>query len=94
MDIEGSEYLAIKGAPDCLRSAKLLYIEFVPHHLDNVAGISLEDFINVLTPFFSSMQIMHELIDGKNTKYTGENMYIEMKKLYSEGKSADLLFYK
>jgi hypothetical protein len=94
MDIEGSEFLALKGAPECLTAAKLLYIEFVPHHLDNVAGVSIDEFINVLKPYFSSMKIMHEIIEGKNEEYNGDSMYNEMKSLYKQGKSADLLLFK
>lgn len=94
MDIEGSEYVALKGAPTCLSAAKLLYMEFVPHHLDNVAGVSIDDFVKAVRPYFASMKIMSQMIEGKNKQYTGEEISTVMHDLYNQGKSEDLLFFK
>ena len=94
MDIEGAEYLALKGATDCLSRTKMLYIEFVPHHLQNVAGVSIEDFAKVLKPYFSTMKIISEVIEETNKQYTGEEIFNKMYDLYQNGKSEDLLFFK
>lgn len=45
LDIEGSEYFAMKGMPTLLANCRTLIVEFLPHHLTNVAGISVEQFL-------------------------------------------------
>jgi FkbM family methyltransferase len=51
MDIEGSEYYALNGMPKLLERCSVLVIEFLPHHLKYVAGISIEDLFNSLPDF-------------------------------------------
>lgn len=48
MDIEGSEYHALLGMPELLRAARHLVIEFIPHHLENVAGVSVAEFFEAI----------------------------------------------
>lgn len=57
MDLEGSEYFALKGMQKILSHCKVLIVEFLPHHLKNVSGITVEDFLSVITPHFSSLTI-------------------------------------
>ncbi|HEX2897712.1 MAG TPA: FkbM family methyltransferase, partial [candidate division Zixibacteria bacterium] len=57
MDIEGSEYFALKGMPKILAGAKALAVEFEPHHLKNVSGISVEQFVSVIAPFFDRLTV-------------------------------------
>ena len=45
LDIEGSEYFAMKGMPILLAHCRTLIVEFLPHHLTNVAGITVEQFL-------------------------------------------------
>ena len=45
LDIEGSEYFAMKGMPILLANCRTLIVEFLPHHLTNVAGITVEQFL-------------------------------------------------
>lgn len=45
LDIEGSEYFAMKGMPTLLANCSTLIVEFLPHHLTNVAGITVEQFL-------------------------------------------------
>ncbi|MES2376043.1 MAG: FkbM family methyltransferase [Bacteroidota bacterium] len=56
MDIEGSEYFALKGMGEILSNAKALVIEFMPHHFKNVSNISIKEFLSVL-PFYTSLTI-------------------------------------
>ncbi len=56
MDIEGSEYFALKGMPEILSNANTLIIEFLPHHLKNVSGITISDFFAVL-PRYKTLTI-------------------------------------
>jgi FkbM family methyltransferase len=48
MDIEGSEYFALKGMQKILQSANSLFIEFLPHHLKNVAGVTVTELLNYI----------------------------------------------
>ncbi len=57
MDIEGSEYFALKGMQRLLANAQTLAIEFIPHHLTNVAGVSVSQFVEQLDPFFDRLFI-------------------------------------
>ncbi|GAB3417203.1 hypothetical protein [Niabella aquatica] len=43
-----------------------LYIEFVPHHLKNVADITVTQFLSSITPFFDQMQVV-----GYSNIFTG-----------------------
>jgi FkbM family methyltransferase len=52
MDIEGSEYFALKGMQRTLAKTKHLVIEFIPHHLSNVANVSVEEFLSPIIPHF------------------------------------------
>jgi FkbM family methyltransferase len=53
MDIEGSEYFAMKGMEKMLSNDATLTVitEFIPHHLKNVASVSVEQFADCLRDF-------------------------------------------
>ena len=57
MDIEGSEYFAMKGMKDILSNCKTLVVEFLPHHLKNVADIDVETFLSVLPSHFTKFKL-------------------------------------
>ena len=57
MDIEGSEYFAMKGMNDILSNCKTLVVEFLPHHLKNVADIDVETFLSVLPGHFTKFYL-------------------------------------
>lgn len=57
MDIEGSEYFALQGMQEILSKSKLLAIEFLPHHLKNVSGVTVTQFVSVIEPHFSKLTI-------------------------------------
>ncbi|NCA17487.1 MAG: FkbM family methyltransferase [Betaproteobacteria bacterium] len=48
MDIEGSEYAAMRGAQRLLQNCRVFVFEFIPDHLRNVAGVDFEDFFEAL----------------------------------------------
>ncbi len=67
MDIEGSEYFALQGMQRILAYASTLQVEFLPHHLKNVAGVSAADFAATIAPHFSSMLIVRkDLVVGRD----------------------------
>lgn len=45
MDIEGSEYFAMKGMPRLMAQARVVFSEFLPHHLSRVANVPVDQFI-------------------------------------------------
>jgi FkbM family methyltransferase len=94
MDIEGSEFAALKGACNCLHHAQYLYIEFVPHHLSNVANITVSEFLEAITPHFTAMMIVDDRKGGLPDKYTGDGILQKLTEYYNEGISSDLLFLK
>ena len=63
MDIEGSEYFALKGMQRILGDARVLQVEFEPHHLRDVAGVSAEQFVSVVERHFSRLFIPSRQLD-------------------------------
>jgi FkbM family methyltransferase len=57
MDIEGSEYFALKGMQDILRSTRAIFIEFLPHLIKNVAGVAPEQWVEPLLPHFRELHV-------------------------------------
>ncbi len=57
MDIEGSEYFALKGMQEILANSKVLAVEYLPHHLRYVSGVTVDRFLSVITPHFPVLTI-------------------------------------
>ena len=57
MDIEGSEYFALRGMQRLLGDAKVFVMEFLPHHLKNVSGTRVADLLALIKPHFTSLFI-------------------------------------
>ncbi len=53
MDIEGSEYFALRGMQSILLRTQTLVVEFVPHHLRYVSGVTVQQFLEPLAMFNS-----------------------------------------
>ena len=68
VDIEGSEYFAFKGMQKIFKRSKVLITEFIPHHIKNVASVSIDDFWSTLEPHFNYLYIPHENKFFKNSK--------------------------
>lgn len=51
MDLEGSEYFALKGMRRLICNSKVLIMEFIPHHFKNVSGIAVDDLLGLLASF-------------------------------------------
>ncbi len=89
VDIEGAEYAALKMAGQCLSNCKYLYVEFVPHHLSNVANIDVNEFLSVIVPYFNKMVI----VNSPNHEFSDEDIYKVLANLYARGVCVDLLFF-
>jgi FkbM family methyltransferase len=94
MDIEGAEYAALKGGGTCLSNSQYLYIEFMPHHLENVANISVDQFVEAITDHFSCMMVVEEYLRKEVVTYTGADIHHKLAEYYNRNISADLLFSK
>lgn len=57
MDIEGSEFFALQGMQKVLTRTNALVVEFIPHHLRNVASCSVEDFIGLISEHFNQCYV-------------------------------------
>ena len=84
MDIEGSEYFALKGMPSLLSSARVLFVEFVPHHLRNVSGVSVADFVSLITPHFSQLYV-----PSKDLRLTQDRFIPVLAEMFDQDESDD-----
>ena len=76
MDIEGSEYYALKGMQRILSRAQMLEIEFCTHHLKYAALVSIETFCDTFMRFFSFMRLSNgQLIEQPRMRAVLEEMY-------------------
>jgi len=77
MDIEGSEYFALKGMQKILQGTKALAVEFIPQLLKNVANVSVEDFLGQIMPHFDWLFIpaLTAVIPKENIVAKLETMY-------------------
>lgn len=93
IDIEGAEYFALQGMQDILKDVKMLYIEYVPHHLKNVSGTSNKDFIDLIVPHFDNVRFVGQKKEMDISTASDEFLaYLDT--LYTNEKADDLLFTK
>jgi FkbM family methyltransferase len=89
MDIEGSEYFALKGAQKLLEKTKVLITEFYPDHIKLVANVTAEDFWNQLKNHFS---VMLEPLNNK--EFVGEeNILKELNRIIEDWESHENLIF-
>ncbi len=91
MDIEGAEYFALKGMQKSLSKVKFLYVEYVPHHLENVSNVSNEDFLNLITPHFNKATFLKKNTIISFQKGTSELLNY-LNNLQEKGNAEDILF--
>tara|TARA_R110002073_G_scaffold126764_4_gene271806 strand:+ start:12832 stop:13680 length:849 start_codon:yes stop_codon:yes gene_type:complete len=94
MDIEGAEFYALKGMIKTLKASNFLYIEYVPHHLENVSNISNEVFYDLITPYYNAVKFMNDKSKTFNIKTDKESFMSYVNLLKETGKSDNLLFTK
>lgn len=69
MDIEGSEYYALKGMQEILKGIKVLAMEYYPFHIKDIAGVGIEDFLAQILPHFNYL-----IVPGYDEIYSGEDI--------------------
>ena len=89
MDIEGSEYFALKGMPQILVQSKVLVVEFLPHHLRDVAGITVDDFLSVIPEGFTKMTI-----PSQQKTIVKSSFEAELKGMFATEKGDDGLIFE
>ncbi len=93
MDIEGAEFYALKGMPKTLEKLRFLYVEYVPHHLQNVANVSVAAFLETITPHFKTAVFLKN-----NTTFDISNNSLELlayiQTLEKNNVADDILFTK
>jgi len=57
VDIEGAEYRALAGMNETLSSCRVLVLEFVPNHIEHIANVTYQDFINRIPAQFSRFRL-------------------------------------
>ena len=93
VDIEGAEYYALQGMQDILKDAKMLYIEYVPHHLKNVSGVTNKDFIDLIVPHFDNVRFVGKKKE-MNIRDSHDEFLAYLDALFAGETADDLLFTK
>jgi len=57
MDVEGSEVFALRGMQKALGRTQALVVEFIGHHLRDVAQATVEDFLAPIRPHFDWLYV-------------------------------------
>ena len=88
IDIEGSEYFAMKGMSRILSHSKTLIVEFLPHHITNVAGINYTDFISTIPNHFKKLTI-----PSKKQTYAIDIGLITLQEMFNSGEGDDGIIF-
>jgi len=88
MDIEGSEYFALKGMQKILSNTNILAVEFLPHHLRNVSGASIEEFSSVIIPHFKNIYI-----PSKKTYTSAPDILAKLSDMYTKNQEEDMILF-
>jgi FkbM family methyltransferase len=78
MDIEGGEYRALLGAQNILSNVKYMQLEILPNHIDNVAEVSKEDFLNTFSSHFNSAYVNSSNTDVANPARLSKNQFLSI----------------
>ena len=90
IDIEGSEYFAMQGMKEILSNCNTLIIEFLPHHLKNVADVSVEQFLSLIPKHFTKL-----IIPSKNETHSIDVGGVILQQMYNNNQGDDgIIFHK
>lgn len=88
IDIEGSEYFAMRGMPEILARTKTLVVEFLPHHIKNVAGVSITEFMANIPNSFDKLTI-----PSKQTTYSIEDGLTTLQQMFDSDLGDDGIIF-
>lgn len=83
MDIEGSEFFALQGMNKVLSRTNALVIEFIPHHLRNVASCSVKDFIGLISEHFNQCYV------PSKDEYVGSDDFLSFFSIMFDSEESD-----
>jgi len=88
IDIEGSEYFAMLGMTEILSKTKTLIVEFLPHHITNVAGVKLTDFLDNIPQHLTKLTI-----PSKDTTYPIDLGITTLQQMFESGQGDDGIIF-
>ena len=88
IDIEGSEHFAMQGMTDILSQTKTLIVEFLPHHITNVAGVKLVDFLDNIPGHLKKLTI-----PSKNKTYPIDIGIVTLQQMFESGQGDDGIIF-
>ena len=88
IDIEGSEYFAMQGMEKILSNCNTLIVEFLPHHLKNVADVSVEQFLSLIPQQFTKLTI-----PSKNETHPVDIGGVILKQMYNDKEGDDGIIF-
>ena len=88
IDIEGSEYFAMQGMTDILAQTQTLIVEFLPHHITNVAGVKLTDFLDNIPSHLKKLTI-----PSKNKTYPIDIGIVTLQQMFESGQGDDGIIF-
>ena len=88
IDIEGSEYFAMQGMTNILSKTKTLIVEFLPHHIINVAGVRLTDFLENVPKHLTKLTI-----PSKNCTYSITEGFVVLQQMFDSGQGDDGIIF-
>jgi len=88
MDIEGSEYFALKGMQGMLARTKALSVEFLPHLLRYASGVTPGQLLSVIQPHFDWLYIPES-----NTIVRKEDMAETLNAMYQSDEGHDGVYF-
>ena len=78
---------------DILTDVKMLYIEYVPHHLRNVSDVSNKEFVALILPHFDKVRFVGQKKEI-DLRTSTEEFLSFLDSLYNNETADDLLFTK
>ena len=88
IDIEGSEYFAMQGMTEILANCNTLIVEFLPHHLKNVADVTVEQFLSLIPKQFTKLTI-----PSKNETHAIDIGGVVLQQMYNNKEGDDGLIF-
>ena len=88
IDIEGSEYFAMQGMTNILAQTQTLIVEFLPHHITNVAGVKLTDFLDNIPGHLTKLTI-----PSKNKTYPIDIGIVTLQQMFESGQGDDGIIF-
>tara|TARA_B100001778_G_scaffold44276_1_gene32115 strand:+ start:982 stop:1821 length:840 start_codon:yes stop_codon:yes gene_type:complete len=88
IDIEGSEYFAMQGMTEILTNCNTLIVEFLPHHLKNVADVTVEQFLSLVPEQFTKLTI-----PSKNETHPTDIGGVVLQQMYNNKEGDDGLIF-